>query len=76
MLQNITNRASMKVAELREQADQLIQEMWNEVENSLLHLSDDEKREKASEYGIVYVYRASEQKKNEVESLQQSIVFS
>ena len=76
MLQNITNRASMKVAELREQADQLIQEMWNEVENSLVHLSDEEKREKASEYGIVYVYRASEQKKMEVESLQQSIVFS
>lgn len=76
MLQNITNRASLKVAELREQADQLIQEMWNEVEDSHAHLSDDEKREKASEYGIVYVYRASEQKKLDVESLQQSIVFS
>ena len=76
MLQNITNRASMKVAELREQADQLIQQMWNEVENSMIHLSDDEKREKASEYGIVYVYRSSEQKKMEVENLQQSIVFS
>ncbi|MBL7969548.1 MAG: hypothetical protein JNK09_21290 [Prolixibacteraceae bacterium] len=76
MLQNITNRASMKVAELREQADELIQGMWNEVENSMVHLSDDEKREKASQYGIVYVFRASEQKKIEVESLQQSIVFS
>jgi hypothetical protein len=76
MLQNITNRASLKVAELREQADQLIQEMWNEVEDSHAHLSDDEKREKASEYGIVYVYRASEQKKVDVENLQQSIVFS
>lgn len=75
MLQNITNRASMKVAELREQADQMIQQMWNEVENSMIHLSDDEKREKASEYGIVYVYRASEQKKMEIENLQQSIVF-
>jgi hypothetical protein len=76
MLQNITNRASVKVAELREQADELIQQMWNEVENSLIHLSDEEKREKASKYGIVYVYRASEQKKMEVENLQQSIVFS
>jgi hypothetical protein len=76
MLQNITNRASTKVAELREQADDLIQTMWNEVENSMVHLSDDEKREKASQYGIVYVYRASEQKKIEVENLQQSIVFS
>ena len=76
MLQNITNRASMKVAELREQADELIQTMWNEVEESMQHLSDDERREKASQYGIVYVFRASEQKKMEIESLQQSIVFS
>ncbi len=76
MLQNITNRASVKVAELRVQADEMIQNMWNEVENSMIHFSDDEKREKASEYGIVYVYRASEQKKSEVENLQQSIVFS
>jgi len=76
MLQNITNRASGKVAELREEGDQLIQQMWNEVENSMIQLSDDEKREKASQYGIVYVYRASEQKKMEVENLQQSIVFS
>ena len=76
MLQNITNRASLKVSEMREQADLLIQEMWNEVENSLAHLSDDEKRDKASEYGIVYVYRVSEQKKMEIENLQQSIVFS
>ena len=75
-LQNNTNRASVKVAELREKADELIQQMWNEVENSMLHLSDEEKREKASRYGIVYVYRASEQKKLEVEGLQQSIVFS
>jgi hypothetical protein len=76
MLQNITNRASMRVAELREKADVLIQEMWNEVENSLVNLSDDEKRERATEYGIVYVYRASEQKKEEIQNLQQSIVFS
>lgn len=76
MLQNITNRASVKVAELREQADEMIQNMWNEVENSMIHFSDDEKREKASEYGIVYVYRASELKKSEAENLQQSIVFS
>jgi hypothetical protein len=81
MLQNITNRASVKVAELREQADVMIQEMWNEVENSLAHLSDDEKREKASEYGVVYVYRASElqqqRKYDSIEELiEQSLFYS
>ena len=75
-LQTITNRASVKVAELRQKADVLIQQMWNEVEGSMSHLSDDERRENATRYGIVYVYRASEQKKMEVESLQQNIVFS
>lgn len=77
MLQNNTNRASAKVSEMREQADVLIQEMWNEVESSLSHLSDDEKREKASEYGVVYVYRASELKKMDIEDLiEQSLFFS
>ncbi len=76
MLQNITNRASVRVAELREVSDELIQQMWNEVENSMINFSDDEKREKASEYGIIYVYRSSELKKTEIENLQQSIVFS
>lgn len=76
MLQNITNRASMRVAELREQADQMIQEMWNEVEEKFSNLSDDEKREKAAEYGIVYVFRTSELQKTETDNLQQSIVFS
>ncbi len=75
-LQNITNRASMKVAELREQADELIQTMWNEVEKSLMHLSDDEKRFKASEYGIVYVYRSSEMRKMEMMEDLESIIFS
>lgn len=76
LLQNITNLASVKVANLRQKADELIQQMWNEVETSMLHLEDDERREQASRYGIVYVYRASELKKMELESAQQSIVFS
>jgi hypothetical protein len=76
MLQNNTNRASVRVAELREKADELIQQMWNEVEDSLDHLQEEEKREKAQGYGIVYVYRTSEIKKTEIENIQQSIAFS
>jgi hypothetical protein len=76
ILQNITNKASVRVADLRLQADEMIQQMWNEVESSLAYLDDEERREKASEYGIVYIYRSSELKKIEVESVQQSIVFS
>lgn len=76
ILQNITNKASVRVADLRLQADEMIQQMWNEVESALAYLDDEDRRDKASEYGIVYVYRASELKKMEGESIQQSIVFS
>ena len=76
MLQNITNRASQKMAELREEADQLIQDMWNEVEETYSHLPEEIKREKAREYGVVYVYRTSEIKRLEAEKLQRNIVFS
>ncbi len=44
----------------REEADQLIQQLWNEVEDTFKDLPEDLKRQKASEYGVVYVYRKNE----------------
>lgn len=76
MLQNITNRASLKVSELREEADALIQDIWNEVEERYFFYPEDIKREKASDYGVVYVYRKSELRRMEAEKLQQNIVFA
>ena len=76
MLENITNRASLTMSSLRDEADTLIQHMWNEVENRYGLLPGEERREKAASYGISYVFRASELKKIEVEKLQQNIVFS
>ena len=48
------------VAALRTQADEIILNVWNEVEKNFANLPDDIMREKAAEYGIVYVYRRNE----------------
>ena len=64
-LQNNTARWTTKVAELRKEADEIILDIWNEVEETFAALPDDLKREKATEYGLIYVYRPMERIKTE-----------
>jgi hypothetical protein len=52
-----------KLASLRSKADDIILNIWNEVEKTYNNLPDDLKREKAKKYGIVYVFRKNELKK-------------
>ncbi len=73
MLQNITNRASEVMTMVRDEADALIQQVWNEVEERFSALPDDSKREKASSYGVTYVYRPAELKRMEAEKLQTNL---
>ena len=68
-LQNNTARWTSRVAELRNEADEIILDIWNEVEESFSALPDDLKREKASEYGLIYVYRPMERIKADQPSL-------
>ncbi len=60
MLQKNHARALNGLAELRDEADDIILNIWNEVEHSFSELPEDLKREKAQEYGLVYVYRKNE----------------
>jgi hypothetical protein len=50
------------VIDLRIQADEIILNVWNEVEQYYVNLPDDMMREKAAEYGVSYVYRKNELK--------------
>ena len=59
-LQLANNRALKDLADLRPQADDIILQIWNEVEESFKDLPDDLRREKAMEYGLVYVFRKYE----------------
>ncbi len=59
-LQLSNNRSLKELADLRPIADDIILQIWNEVEESFKDLPDDLRREKAIEYGLVYVYRKNE----------------
>lgn len=45
---------------LRKKIDEIIQQTWNEVEDKFKDLPEEIRREKASDYGVVYVYRKNE----------------
>ena len=62
-LQKKYQRTIDDLGALREQANDIILNIWNEVEDHFKDLPEDLKREKASEYGIQYVYRKTELKK-------------
>jgi hypothetical protein len=74
-LQNNTARWTAKVAELRNEADEIILDIWNEVEERFCDLSDDIKREKATEYGLTYVYRPMERIKNDHHALVNNNIY-
>ncbi|HEY5511449.1 MAG TPA: hypothetical protein VIK10_10525 [Prolixibacteraceae bacterium] len=59
-LQSNTARWTQKVAGLRAEADEIILDIWNEVEEHFSDCPEDIKREKATEYGVVYVFRPME----------------
>lgn len=61
-LQNITARSLEKLASMRERADEVILDIWNQVESNFRNLSGEERLNKCREYGVVYYYRAGEKK--------------
>ncbi|MFW5645090.1 MAG: hypothetical protein ACOCZL_04190 [Bacteroidota bacterium] len=60
------SRAQEDLAEKRKEADTIIQQLWNEVEETFKDLPEELRRNKASEYGVVYVFRKNELNKFEV----------
>ncbi len=56
-LKNRSQRAQDQLNIQRAQVDNLIQQIWNEVEETFNDLPEEIRREKATEYGLVYVFR-------------------
>ncbi|MDR0713458.1 MAG: hypothetical protein LBF89_04250 [Bacteroidales bacterium] len=56
-------RIQNDVASLREQADDIILNIWNEIEAYFSELEEDEMRRNCMEYGVVYVYRKGERER-------------
>lgn len=59
-LQETHNKALHKIAQLRLKSDAIIVKIWNEVEAHFSELPAEEKRLKAEQFGIVYVFRKNE----------------
>jgi hypothetical protein len=59
-LQKNNIRTLQDLAKMRDDADVLIARLWDEIEASYHELPDDIRREKAKEYGIIYVFRKNE----------------
>jgi hypothetical protein len=59
-LQKNYHRALEKIAYMRPTADEIILQVWNEVEKHFSDLNDEERRAKAAVYGVSYVYRKNE----------------
>jgi hypothetical protein len=47
---------------MRKEADDIILETWNEIEQSFGSLPDDLKKIRCEDYGVVYFYRKNEKK--------------
>ena len=61
VFQSSSSRESGKVAELRNEADKLIFELWNAIEGYYLTVEDEEERRSmCEEHGIAYVYKRGE----------------
>jgi hypothetical protein len=62
--------------ELRREADEIIIQIWNEVEDSVSSLPDDKRLAESENYGIVYFYRKNELNKAGAASEAQSSIWS
>jgi hypothetical protein len=59
-LQKTNSRTLVDLSKLRKDADEIIAKIWNEVEATYAELPEEQKRERAKEYGLVYVFRKNE----------------
>lgn len=62
-LQVLTNRSLEGVATMRTRADELILDIWNQVEEKFRNISPNELRlDKCRDYGVIYYYRTGEKR--------------
>jgi hypothetical protein len=63
LLQTRTAEALANISNMRYEVDELIFEVWGEVEKSFASLSGDARIKKCAEYGVIYYYRPDRAKK-------------
>jgi len=56
-------RCSAEVAQYRGEADELILQLWNSIEEHYAPLEEEDRRQQCERYGLVYVFRQGEKEK-------------
>jgi len=74
-LKRITARSFGRMKEARKTTNDFISKMWSEIEEHVENGSSKQKRQRAQEYGIVYVFRRKEKKQLRSEDLQTDLLF-
>jgi len=74
-LKRNTLRSYDKLQEIRKATNDFISSLWTEIEENFAGNSSKHKRQKAQEYGVVYVFRRNEKKKLQSEDLQVDLLF-
>lgn len=74
-LKRNTFRSYEKMQQLRKDTNEFISRMWTEIEENMGNLPPRHKRQRAQEYGVVYVFRRNEKKKLKNEGLQVDLLF-
>ena len=74
-LKRNTLRSYEKMQRLRKETNGFISRLWTEIENNIENTTPRQKRQRAGEYGIVYVYRRNEKKRIRTEGIQVDLLF-
>jgi len=69
------SRSGDRFVQLRKQCNDVIASMWDEIEKSFEGLQPKHRRQKAQDYGVVYVFRRKEKKKLTGSDLQADLLF-
>lgn len=74
-VRNNAAKALEEVTLMRPQADDLILDIWNQVEAFYQDLPQEEKLAKCKKFGLIYYYRSSEKKRKQAAAQQNKIDF-
>lgn len=74
-IRNNAANALEEVTQMRPQADDLILDIWNQVEKFYQDLPQDEKIAKCKKFGLIYYFRSSEKKRKQAAEQQNHIDF-
>ena len=75
VLQNNTTRNLEKVAVMREEADRIILDIWNQIEECFKDYPNEKRLQICQEYGVVYYYRTKEKRNMEAAQMQKALAF-